>query len=376
MTHEWSLSFILPHNGTSTRNNNIVPINSPIYELTTLNRLITGRSAHFLAAATVLCTQLPAQTPSQLLLESYNADQQHSSVAFIARVLNAVPVSGRFTEYDATIVLDTSRPERSSVTAIIQTPSLTTDVDRRDNHLKSPDFFDVVRYPTIVFQSDRVIRAPGGYVTTGRLTMHGVTRTVAIPIRTVLPPKTTEATGEVDVAFEGELRINRKHFGIAGGNAHNPDYSLPDWMLSDNVDIVIKVSAIREGYLNRHFTGRTPPSIADTVGRTLRARGIADAIRVYQTLRAEQPKAYDFSWGELDTLAHVLTAHGKLRDAMELFKLNAATFPTSTAVAQSMAEGYMLLDDRDHALATYERALQRDSTNTDAIEMIRHLKFR
>ena len=315
-----------------------------------------------------------AQPPSRLLSQSYAVDPQHSTIEFVSRMLGMVKVRGRFRDYSATIVYDSAAPERSSVTAFIKVASLTTDMSFRDNHLKSPDFFDAEHYPTIAFESDRVERFRDGLIMHGTLTMHGVSRPITMPVHVILPPRMTPQTGQASTAFEAELRINRRDFGIAGTNKFNPDYNPEFTMLSDSVDIILELSAQREGFLNRRFAGRTPPSIADTVSKVLVARGIGSAIEEYRALRAAKPDAYNFKAGQLDALARSLVAQGRPREALELFKLNAETFPTSSGVVQGLAEGYANLDDREHALAMYERALQLDSTNTDAREMIRRLK--
>lgn len=334
----------------------------------------------FVAAAALLAfvhppaAGLSAQTPAQLLACAYEVDPQHSTIEFVTRMLGVVKVRGRFRDYSATILYDTLAPERSSVSAIIKVASLTTDMAFRDRHLQSPDFFDAERFPTIAFQSDRVGRSPDGLRVEGRLTLHGVTRRVMLPVRVDLPPRVTPGTGQVGTAFEAQLRIDRRDFGIAGTNRFNPDYNPATTMLSDSVDIILELSAQREGYLSRNFAGKTPPWIADTVSRVLTAQGSEAAATLYHTLRATRPNAYNFGAGQLDVLARTLLAQGRPRDALELFKLNAETFPTSSGVVQGLADGYAQLDDGDRALSTYERALQLDSTNTSAIEMIRHLR--
>ena len=318
--------------------------------------------------------RLSAQAPSQLLASSYEVDPQHSTIEFVTRMLGAVKVRGRFKDYTATIVYDTIAPERSSVSAIIKVASLTTDMSFRDKHLRSPDFFDAEHFPTIVFQSDHVARSADGLLVQGRLTMHGITRTITLPVHVDLAPRLTPETGQVGTAFEAQVRISRQDFGIAGTNKFNPDYNPAFTMLGDSVDIILELSADRQGYIDRRFAGRTPPWIADTVSKVLTAQGVQTAVALYRSLRAAQPATFNFSAGQLDVLARSLVAHGRSRDALELFRLNAETFPTSAGVVQGLADGYAQLDDRDHALTTYRQALQLDSTNTTAIEMIRHLE--
>src|SRR5471030_3268563 len=118
-----------------------------------------------------------------------------------------VKVRGRFRDFDGTILYDPAHPERSSVTAVIKTESIDTDMSLRDTHLKSPDFFDAASFPAIVFQSERVTKRGRGFVAVGPLTMHGVTRQITLPIAVVLAPHTTPASGQASVAFEGSIRI-------------------------------------------------------------------------------------------------------------------------------------------------------------------------
>lgn len=331
-------------------------------------------SLAFVLSLPPVAVSAQALSSSHLLAECFDVDTQHSTVEFVIRMLGAVKVRGRFREYSASIVYDTLAPERSSVSAIINVASLTTDMGFRDRHLKSPDFFDAEHFPTIVFESQRVERAAGGLLVHGDLTMHGVMRSITLPVRVDLAPRLTPETGQVGTAFEAGLRISRQDFGIAGTNKYNPDYNPAFTMLSDSVDVILELSAMRPGYLDRRFGGKTPPSIADTVGKALAARGVAVAVELYRMLRATQPDRYNFSAGQLDALARQLAAQGRARDALELFKLNATSFPASSGVAQGLADGYAQLDDSEHALLAYAHAVQLDSTNTSALVMMRQLR--
>src|SRR5690348_17788416 len=105
-------------------------------------------------------------------LEEYVVDAGHSIVEF------SVPfaftrVKGRFNEWRGTILYDRSNPGRSSVSVVIDARSIDTGWPHRDEHLRTSDFFDVERFPTIVFQSDSLRAVPNGWIMDGRLTMHG-----------------------------------------------------------------------------------------------------------------------------------------------------------------------------------------------------------
>ncbi len=262
------------------------------------------------------------------------------------------------------------------MTAIIGTSSIDTDMDFRDKHLRSPDFFDVDKYPVITFQSDRVERTAAGCQAIGRFTMHGVTRVITLPIAIVLQPRSTGKSGTTNVAFSAATRLSRQDFGIAGTNKFNPSFDPVTSMVSDSVDIELDIMANRPGYLTWTFTGQTPPSIADTVGRVVAAHGVDDALRLYQRMHAEQPKAYNFSPGQLDHLGHQLLQRGAVNDAVAILRFNAQQFPTIAGVIQSLADAYLWAGDSSRAVATYRQALAVDSLNPTAIETLRRLAAR
>jgi len=233
---------------------------------------------------------LGAQSPAMLASEQFEADPQHSTVGFTARILGVVKVRGRFRKYDVAVTYDAAHPERSSVTAIIQAKSIDTDMDFRDNHLRSPDFFDTNRFPTIEFQSDRVVARPGGLTIAGPLTMHGVTRPIVFAAQVTALPQ-VGATGGRSLALEAALRLSRADFGIAGTNAFNPSYNPATTLLSDSVDVYLEFQADQPGYLDRTLgdLGRTisdepPAGVVDTIARTLETHGLAAASDLYLSL--------------------------------------------------------------------------------------------
>jgi polyisoprenoid-binding protein YceI len=323
----------------------------------------------------ILPILLCLQVAPNLVSERFDADPQHSSVAFVVRLFGVAKVPGRFRDYAATIVYDTAHLEQSSVTAVIETASISTDMDFRDNHLRSPDFFNATTYPTIVFSSDRIERTPAGLRAVGRLTMHGVTRVMALPFAVILPPGDRSRTGTITMGVEIHTRLNRKDFGIAGTNKFNPDFN-PLVPLPDSVDIEIELLANQPGYLNRTFAGQTPPSIADTVSKMIAARGAAAAVRLYRQLRAADTTVYDFGPGQLNALGRQLLQRGQTSDAIEILRLNEETYPLQDGAATSLGDAYMLIGDSIRAVAAYRRELVVDSLDPTATEMLRHLQPR
>ena len=142
-------------------------------------------------------------------------DKNHSQINFVAesRLLSA---HGFFGKWDADIKLDAGNWEASSVALTIDAASLSTRIDMRDNHLRSPDFFDVAKYPTITFKSVSVKKVGEGKLDiTGDLTLRGVTKRVVVPATAVFYEK---GAGR----FRGQFVINRKDYGVAFDSPVNP----------------------------------------------------------------------------------------------------------------------------------------------------------
>lgn len=144
---------------------------------------------------------------------AWSLDASHSQVGFAVKHLVISNVRGEFAAYEGKLVLDDSDPARSTVEATIDVNSLTTRVADRDAHLKSPDFLDVAKYPTITFKSTRVAKAGrDGLKVTGDLTLHGVTRPVVLDVTTT--PEVKGMFGETRRGFAATTRISRKDFGL------------------------------------------------------------------------------------------------------------------------------------------------------------------
>jgi polyisoprenoid-binding protein YceI len=181
----------------------------------------------------VLALLLPSLAAAEPAV--YKVDADHSGVNFSIRhfVSN---VSGRFRDFDGVIKYDPQNPAASSVGFTIRAASIDTTNNDRDEHLRSKDFFEVAKYPTLTFASTRV--APRGAATlevTGNLTMHGVTREITFPVQLL---GTMRAPQGEKAGFEAAFTLNRKEFGI---NWNNLLDSGP--MLGDEVKIRIEIEA-------------------------------------------------------------------------------------------------------------------------------------
>lgn len=169
----------------------------------------------------------------------YKVDPDHSGVGFTIRhfVSN---VSGRFKDFDGVIKYDKANPAASSVSFTVQAKSIDTDNDDRDNHLRTPDFFDAEKFPTWTFSSTSVKAADADTLeVTGDMTIKGVTRKVTIPVDVLGSVKTPR--GE-KAGFEASFKLDRKEYGIAWNRALEAGGAV----LGDEVKVVISVEADRQ----------------------------------------------------------------------------------------------------------------------------------
>ena len=144
-------------------------------------------------------------------LTKWDLDPENSSVEFTCKHVFS-NVRGMFKQPSGTVTLDEATPANSKVDATIDASTITTGVEERDNHLKSPDFFDVAKYPAITFVSTSVTRSSAtAYSVTGNLTMHGVTRPVTLAVTASAPFK---HAGGIRRGIEATTSVNRKDFGL------------------------------------------------------------------------------------------------------------------------------------------------------------------
>jgi len=168
---------------------------------------------------------------------TYAIDKTHSEAAFQVRHLIS-KVRGRFADFDGAIQFDEDQPARSSVTFTIQAASIDTSTPDRDAHLRSEDFFAVEKYPTLTFVSTSVTpKGAEAFEVAGNLTMRGVTKAIVIPVSYL--GKATDPWGNQKVAFEGEITLNRKDYGLNW----NAAIEAGGFLVGDEVKVSLSIQA-------------------------------------------------------------------------------------------------------------------------------------
>jgi len=171
-------------------------------------------------------------------LVKWNVDNAHSSVKFTVRHMVFAKVHGRFARWSAAVELDESDWTRSKVSATIEAASIDTGEAQRDGHLRSPDFLDAEKFPTLTFESKKIEKAGGDkYRMTGPLTIHGVTHDVTLDVEFLGSGK--DPWGNERAGFLGKVAIERKQWGLNWNQALEAGGVL----VADKVEIELDLQA-------------------------------------------------------------------------------------------------------------------------------------
>lgn len=153
--------------------------------------------------------------PSLALGSTWEIDAGHSTANFTVKHMMVTNVKGEFSNVTGTVVFDEKDLSKSSVNATIDASTIDTRNEKRDGHLKSPDFFDVAKFPTITFKSKKVEKAGDGkYKVTGDLTMHGVTKETVLDVEASFKESKHPFTGAAITGLSASTKVNRKDFGL------------------------------------------------------------------------------------------------------------------------------------------------------------------
>ena len=179
-----------------------------------------------LAGLTLAGTSARAQT------STWAIDPAHSSIGFQIRHMGVSNVRGSITGVKGTVTLNEKDITKSSVDATVETATVTTSQDARDKHLKSPDFFDVEKYPQITFKSTSLTNSGGKLLLTGDLTLTGTTKSITLEVDGPAPPQTGK-DGKTRSGFSATGLLKRSDY------AFGPKF--PSAVVGDEVKFTIDI---------------------------------------------------------------------------------------------------------------------------------------
>jgi len=189
----------------------------------------------------VLSLSLADTRESRADATEYMIDPDHSQVIFKVKHMGISTVTGRFDLVEGSYAFDDKDISKSSVETTIQTASINTNKQKRDDHLKSPDFLNVEKNPTITFKSKEVKKGEGeDFTIVGDLTINGVTKQVELDAE--YGGKATDPMGNERTAFTAETGIDRKDYGITW----NKTLDSGGLVVGDEVKIELEVEGIKK----------------------------------------------------------------------------------------------------------------------------------
>jgi polyisoprenoid-binding protein YceI len=171
----------------------------------------------------------------------YDIDAAHSAARFSVRHMMVSNVRGEFAKLSGSVVYDPARPAATKIDATIDAASISTNNEKRDAHLKSPDFFDTAKFPTLTFKSKRAWKAGGVLQVEGALTMHGVTRDVVLRMEGPTPEQ-KDPWGNARIGATATTKVNRADYGLVWNKALESG----GVVVSEEAAITIDVEAVKQ----------------------------------------------------------------------------------------------------------------------------------
>ena len=171
---------------------------------------------------------------------TYKIDPAHSTAQFVVRHMMITNVRGGFSGVQGTVVYDPEKPTASSVEVVIDAGTINTLEAARDTHLKSADFLDVEKYPTINFKSSEITLHGDELRLEGNLTIHGVTKEVVLKVE-IPSAETKDPWGNARIGASATTRIKRSDFGLNW----NAALETGGFLVGDNLKVELEVSLIR-----------------------------------------------------------------------------------------------------------------------------------
>lgn len=194
------------------------------------------------AALVLLALALGTAPAARAAEERWTVDPDHTTVEFKVRHMMVSWVKGHFPKLEGVVAFDPEDVTRTRVEATIPTEAVDTRHEKRDEHLRSADFFDVARFPAMAFKSKRVQNArPEGFELVGDLTIRGVTKEVVLAVEGP-SPEITDPWGAVRRGATATAKINRKDFGLAWNKA----IEAGGVAVGDEVYITLEIEAIKK----------------------------------------------------------------------------------------------------------------------------------
>jgi len=293
-------------------------------------------------------------------------ERSHSYIEFSVKYMGYAKTRGHFAEFFGMLYYDEKDVSKISATMTVNVESIDTDVDFRDNDLKSDNWFDANQFPLIRFQSKKSTPTAQGFDVTGDLTIKGITKEVTIHMNKpsgVLK----DVRSDSQVIVTGTTSIKRTDFNIEGKNWSAVKEGIT--AVDDQVDLEFSLlckQIKKENFKNWVSNLEKPPGKLYTIAKE---KGVKAAIDEFNKMRSEnavQQLALNYA-------GYMFQLEGRVDEGVQLLEANHAAFPDDADVCRELAFAYLRQGNREKAKAMFKTSAEKDPGSPMTQEALRHL---
>jgi polyisoprenoid-binding protein YceI len=194
----------------------------------------------FMCMGLMSCLSMGVTAISVAEMSKWNLDKDHTTLGFEVVHMVVSKTQGKFTEYSGTVEMDADKQEFKTFEAVIQTASVTTDHQKRDDHLRSADFFDATTFPTMTYKMKNYTKSGDHYTVIGDFTLLGVTKELTLV--GTFNGMAQDPWGNMRAGFTAEGTLNRKDFGMKFSKLLDNG----GLMVGDEVKLKLEIEVIKE----------------------------------------------------------------------------------------------------------------------------------
>ncbi len=299
--------------------------------------------------------------------EFYPIEASHSFISFSVTYMGYAEVRGNFADFKGTFRYDPDDITKTSVSLSVDVASIDTDLEWRDNDLKSENWFDAEKFPKITFVSKNVTSKGEGFTVIGDLTIRDVTKEIAIEVN---PPSgvLSDIRGDTQVILSGTYTLDRTEYGVAGERWSRVKEGIVGVANEVTIEFSMLGKRIEKGNLSNFVRSEQRPP-----GRLYAAykRGGTDEVFTeFEKLKSE----IEVNSGALNIVGYMLIKEEKFKDAIKVMKKNVEEFPDEGNTYASLGAAYANAGDLKKAKTNYELAAAKDPADTNVGEILRNMK--
>jgi len=308
-----------------------------------------------------------AQNKTFIIDEFYPIERSHSYVNFSVKYMGYAQVKGNFADFNGTFRYDPNNISKISVSFSVDVASIDSNLEWRDNDLKSDQWFDAEKFPLISFFSKSAKETASGFDLIGDLTIKDVTKEITVAMNQA-SGVLKDGRGDAMVIITGSHTLDRTAYGVKGER-----WSVIKEGIAGVADeVTVEFSMLgkqikKENYSNWVRREERPPG---RLYAAYKRGGTKETFAELEKLKSET----DVNTSPLNTVGYMLIKSGETKDAITILERNREEFPDDAGVYDSLGEAYAAAGNLKKAVVNYKIALEKDPTNFNAKEILRNLE--